>query len=135
MPDFAYETDIEVRFRDLDPLGHVNHAVHPSYCEQARIRYLDDVLGLTDDDLPMVIANLDVTYRRPITLEDDLWVAVSVTTLGESSFTMAYELRASDEVAATAETTQVVVDPETKRPASVPSVWREQLVEHEPALD
>ncbi len=135
MPAFAYEIDLEVRFRDLDPLGHVNHAVHASYCEQARIRYLRDVLGFTGDDVPMVVANLELDYRKPITFDDDLTVAVAVTTLGESSFTMAYELRADDETAATAETTQVVIDPETHRPTPVPTAWRERLVDHEPALD
>lgn len=134
MPEFAYEIDLDVRFRDLDPLGHVNHAVHASYCEQARIRYLQDVLGLTADDLPMVVANLELDYRKPITFDDDLTVAVSVTNLGESSFTMSYELR-TDEVAAIAETTQVVIDPESKRPTAVPTAWREQLLDHEPALD
>ncbi|WP_224449615.1 acyl-CoA thioesterase [Haloprofundus salilacus] len=135
MPEFAYEIDIEVRFRDLDPLGHVNHAVYASYCEQARIRYLREVLGLTVDDLPMVVANLELDYRKPIMFDDDdLTVAVSVTNLGESSFKMSYELR-TDEVAATAETTQVVIDSESKRPTAVPTAWREQLLDHEPALD
>ncbi|QCJ45635.1 thioesterase family protein [Haloprofundus sp. MHR1] len=134
MTDFAYEHDIEVRFRDLDPLGHVNHAVYASYCEQARIRYLREVLGLTADDLPMVVANLELNYRKPVTFDDDLTAAVAVTSLGESSFTMTYELRAAD-VVATAETTQVVVDRETKRPTAVPTEWRERLREYEPSLE
>ncbi|WP_224268918.1 acyl-CoA thioesterase [Haloprofundus salinisoli] len=134
MPDFAYELDIEVRFRDLDPLGHVNNAVYASYCEQARIRYLREVLDLTSDDVTMVVANLELNYRKPVTFDDDLTVAVSVTALGESSFTMTYELRAED-VVATAETTQVVIDRETKRPTAVPTEWRERLYEYDPRLE
>ena len=34
---FCYTT--EVRFRDLDALGHVNNAVYLTYLEQARIRW------------------------------------------------------------------------------------------------
>ncbi|KTG11204.1 thioesterase [Haloprofundus marisrubri] len=134
MTTLAHETDIEVRFRDLDPLGHVNHAVYASYCEQARIRYLRDVLDLTADDLPMVVANLELNYRKPVTFDEELTVGVSVASVGDSSFTMEYELR-TDDVVATAETTQVVVDRETKRPTSVPSEWRERFHEYEPALD
>ena len=42
--DFRHRTRVEVRFRDIDAFGHVNNAVVASYVEQARIRYLLDVL-------------------------------------------------------------------------------------------
>jgi acyl-CoA thioester hydrolase len=41
---FRHRTTLQVRFRDIDAFGHVNNAVFFSYLEQARIRYLLDVL-------------------------------------------------------------------------------------------
>jgi len=40
----TYTTDIDVRFRDIDAMGHVNNAVYATYIEQARTEYFRDVL-------------------------------------------------------------------------------------------
>ncbi|WP_101297193.1 acyl-CoA thioesterase [Halegenticoccus soli] len=130
MSDYRYEASIQVRFGDLDLLGHVNNAVYVTYLEQARIDYFSDVLGLDLDDLGMVIARLEIDYRRSVTLEDELVVALRVSRLGGSSFDMEYELRAGEEVVATAETTQVTIDDSgSSRP--IPEPWRRQLAEYE----
>ncbi len=36
---------IQIRWRDLDALGHVNNAVFISYFEYARLAYIRDLLG------------------------------------------------------------------------------------------
>ncbi|MFP8953524.1 acyl-CoA thioesterase [Natrialbaceae archaeon A-arb3/5] len=127
----TFTVDVPVRFRDLDPLDHVHHSVHASYIESARLAYAAEVLGLEHDELPFVVANLEISYERPITLDDDLQVAVWITDLGETSCTIAYELLVDGETVATAETAMVYVDPETKRPTAVPDGLREQIRAHE----
>ncbi|ADD05976.1 thioesterase domain protein [Natrialba magadii ATCC 43099] len=126
-----FTTEVPVRFRDLDPLDHVNNAVHATYIETARTEYLEAVLDIPQDEVSFVIANLELTYKRPITIDDEPVVALEVTELGESSCTMAYEIRTGDEVATTAETTMVQIDPETGRPAPIPDAIREQVREFE----
>lgn len=116
MSEFNHEVDITVRYRDLDPWGHVNNAVYVTYLEHARVDYLDAVLDVALEDIDIVVANLEIDYERSITIDDDVTVAMGVSNLGTSSYTMEYEVRVGDEVAATAETTQVVMDPETGRP-------------------
>jgi acyl-CoA thioester hydrolase len=64
MDEFGYTTDIEVRYRDLDTMGHVNNAVYATYLEQARMDYFRDLLGLTMDDVQGVIAHLEIDYHR-----------------------------------------------------------------------
>ena len=123
--------DVDVRYRDLDTMNHVNNAVYASYFEEARTAYADAVFGLDLEDLNFVIAHLEIDFGRPLTIEDDPTVAVEVTDLGDSSATMAYDLRADGESVATGETTLVFVDPETKRPGPIPSEIRERIVEHE----
>ena len=123
--------DVEVRYRDLDTMNHVNNAVYASYFEQARVAYVDEVFDIDLDDLNFVIANLEIDFGRPLTIEDDPTVGVEVTDLGDSSATMAYDLRSDGDSVATGETTLVFVDPETKRPGPIPSAIRERIVEHE----
>ena len=66
-PTLTFETEIAVRYRDLDTYGHVNNAVYATYVEQARLAYLTTVLGAeTPRDLSIVIAELTVEFHAPI---------------------------------------------------------------------
>src|SRR5574337_1034741 len=38
-------TSIQVRYKDLDSLGHVNNANHLTYFELARIKFFDDIVN------------------------------------------------------------------------------------------
>lgn len=125
--DEDFTVDIPVRFRDLDPMGHVNNAVYASYLEQARAAYFEVTLGERLDVVDTVLASMTIEYRRSIGFEDDVSITLSVVNVGTSSITMEYEIRADDEVAATAETVQVVIDREEETSRPVPDEWREKI--------
>jgi acyl-CoA thioester hydrolase len=127
---FSFTTDIPVRYRDLDPEGHVNHAVYVSFLELTRVQYLREVIGAGIDDLDAVVAHLEIDYERPITIEETVTVALRVIDLGRSSVTMGYEIRADGEVSATAETVMVRVDDDGDATA-MPEAWRETIREYE----
>ena len=62
---FPYRISIEVPFRDLDAMGHVNNAVYFSYLETARIKFLVDLLAVTSlHDLPVIMAEATCTLKR-----------------------------------------------------------------------
>lgn len=126
-----FTVSVPVRYRDLDPLNHVNHAVYASYLEIGRTDYLEAVVGMAAENISFVLANLEIDYERPIRKGDEPEVALRVTRLGRSSCTMAYEIRVDDAVAATAETTMVNIDPERERPAPLPADVREAIEAYE----
>jgi acyl-CoA thioester hydrolase len=128
--DNPFTIPMMVRFCDLDAMGHVNNAVYATYLEQARTEYYRQVIGTPLDEVPTVLAHLELDYRQPINLADDVTVAMRVTSLGESSLVMDYELRTDSNVAATAETIQVVIDFETERSVPIPNEWRERIDRH-----
>ncbi|UPV74720.1 acyl-CoA thioesterase [Halorussus limi] len=127
MSDYSFTHDVEVRYHDLDPMGHVNNAVYASYFEQARIAYFEEVLDVPVDEIESVLANLEIDFRRPVEMDHDVTVALRVPELGETSIPMEYEVRADGAVAATGETVQVAVDGETKSSRPIPDSWREQI--------
>jgi len=117
----------EVRFRDLDVMGHVNNAVYATYLEEARAAMYSSVLGMTLAEADTVLAHLSIDFVRPITLGTPFEVHLWTGTLGTSSIPMEYELRVAGDVMATAETVQVVIDRETGAARPIPSQWRTQL--------
>lgn len=107
----AFTTEIDVRFRDIDAMGHVNNAVYATYTEQARTDYFREVTDRGLDGIPSVLATLSIDFRAPVTLEEgSVTVSLDVPELGRSSIPMAYEIRTEKGVAAEAETVQVIVD-------------------------
>ena len=124
-----FETTIDVRYRDIDAMGHVNNAVYASYLEQARIDYFRDLLGVDLSAVGAVLATLSIDYEKPLELADgEVTVSLDVPEIGTSSLPMEYELvRPDGERVATAETVQVAFDKEEQAPTAIPAEWREAI--------
>jgi len=131
MSEFNYEVEMPVRFRDLDPMGHVNNAAYATYLEQARIEYVENVVEKPLLETGAVVASLELNFEHPIEYDDTVTVAVGVDELGTSSIPVTYEIRANGEVAATAETTMVLYDHEAGEPHPIPDDWRDPIKAHE----
>ena len=121
--DLHYESTVRVRYTDLDTFGHVNNAVYVTLCEEARVDYFADVLGLGVHDISFVVVHTELDYRKAIPDVGDATVAVGITDFGRTSFTMEYALRYDGETVATAETVQVTVDTDGE-PVEVPAEWK-----------
>lgn len=131
MTDDVYAVDVAVRYQDVDALGHVNNAIYATYLEEARVQYLPDVLGDTGAT-EAVLANLEIDYYRPVTLEDEfVTVEIAVVDVGTKSVTFEYEVYAGGELAAEASTVQVAYDGEAKESVEIPEEWRQTLREFE----
>lgn len=126
-----FSTHIQVRFRDIDAMGHVNNAVYATYVEQARAEYFEEVLEDGLDAVSTVLASLELSYERPIHLGQSVTITIAISELGRSSLPMKYEIFADGERAATAESTQVFLDPETDDPRPIPDRFRDRIVEFE----
>jgi len=125
--DYPFTIPVPVRFRDLDPLGHVNNAVHASYIEEARVAYFKQLLDVDLDTVGTVVASLSVDYRQPIELGDELVVEITVPAIGTTSLTTEYELRVEEVVVAEATVVQVLYDYETSEPTAIPDEWRAKI--------
>jgi len=129
MIDYPYTTTISVRWRDIDAFRHVNNAAIVSYLEIARTEMWHDLFTGTDAmDIPFVIAKLEVDYKRPIKLYDQVLIGLRAADVGRSSFAFEYLIEVEDCTAAIARTLQVCVRHETGRPVRVPETVRRTLI-------
>lgn len=134
MSKFTYESEMAVRFRDIDAYEQVHNAVFLVYVEEGRVRYFRDVLGEDFTELNGAIVHQDIEYSSSITLEDRVIVRYRVARLGETSLTMEFEVRTTgeggDNLAAEGSVTQVVLNEEDE-PHSIPDAWRKAIQEFE----
>ena len=122
-------THIEpVRFRDVDAMGHVNNAVFLTYLEQARIAFFEQQgLSVGLDDLNLVVARVEIDFRAPVRLGQEIEVAVRATRFGTKSFDVEYELTVDGEIVAEAKSVLVAYDYGRGKPVAIPAEWREKL--------
>lgn len=134
---FRFSITVEVRWRDLDPMGHVNNAVYFTYLEQARFQYLRELELVPSDPsaVGFILAEASCQFHSPLQLGERVTIHTRVSQLRNSSFIFEYRAEAGDgRLVATARTVQVCYDYQAQRPIPVPDAWRGAVTAYEPGL-
>ncbi|MCH2224935.1 MAG: acyl-CoA thioesterase [Crocinitomicaceae bacterium] len=121
--------EIQVRFSDLDVLGHVNNCVYLSYFETARVHYFGELLGYDWDwvkDGVLLVKN-QVEYHKPVLLSHCPKITVSLTNMGRKSFQLTYALMVGKTLHASGSSTLVAFDSQIRETVSIPKRMREAL--------
>ena len=121
-------TPIELRWRDLDALNHVNNASFLTYFEEARLRWFATLAGpwSTSGHSP-VLAAVQINYRRQLSWPRNVAVELSCERIGTTSLSLAHRLvdaASGDGVFADGTSVLVWVDPETGKPVALPEAVR-----------
>ena len=119
---------LDVRFRDCDPMGHVNNAVYLTYLEQARLAQWRSLWGFgSTPNVPgVILARAEVDYKLPAKFGDVLDVRIGLVELGRTSFTYEYEIvDAAGRTVVTARSVQVMYDYAEARPVPIPENIRQ----------
>ncbi len=130
MPDFPVKARIDVRWRDIDALGHVNNAVYFTYFEIARTRYYEAAFGARSlDDIDFLVASIRCDYLSPVVFGETLEVGIRIPWVGRTSYGFAYEARVLEDgrVAARAESVQVRIDFRTNQKLPITPEWIEKV--------
>jgi acyl-CoA thioester hydrolase len=129
LAEFPFVHWLDVRFRDLDTLGHVNNAVYATYLESARLAFYQHLTGLALEDLNIILAELTISYKAPAFFNDRLAVGIRVSSFGTKSFALEYMIaRASDDaLIATGRSVLVTYDYAQGRTVPVPDDFRRRV--------
>jgi acyl-CoA thioester hydrolase len=121
----AHRTGIQMRYGDIDAMGHLNNAVYVQYLETSRVLLMRE-LGVRDEDDHSVIARLELDYRREVRWGQRVEVENLIERVGRSSWTVVSRLTADGVPCAYARTVQVRVDA-AHRPEALPERVRTAL--------
>jgi acyl-CoA thioester hydrolase len=102
-----------VRWNDLDAFGHVNNGKYLTYAESARIDWGQQQFAEQGNSVlvQMTVARSEVDYLLPITeFETYFDVNLWVEKIGNSSFTVGYEITKDGVTYAKMRTVQVMID-------------------------
>lgn len=126
----AHTTSFRVRFGELDPYRHVNHAVYIGWLEAGRVEALEDAgLGLDvlqDQGIQIVITHVDVKFRGAAVAGDLVTIETEVEQVRRASSVWRQRVLRGDDVLITATVTAGVCDDHGK-PMRPPEGLLEQL--------
>ena len=125
-----YIVPIDIRFADLDALGHVNSTKVFQFAEHARVNWLLEVAGAESSQrLPIIVASAHSEYKVPIPKTARLEVAMRVGRIGTKSWEFEYDLRdlKAGVLYATVKTVQVAYDYAKGESVAVDAAMRAKL--------
>ena len=128
---------IQIRFADTDMLGHVNNANYLTYMELARMSYFGEVVNDAVDwsKEGVILAKATIDYRRPVYLEDPLFVYLSIDHISSKSFNFFYrfmvEKQGEEILCAEGSTIMVCFDYQENKSIVMPALWKERILAYE----
>jgi acyl-CoA thioester hydrolase len=137
MTHFKHKTPIQVRFKDIDALGHVNNANHLSYLELARVNYFNAAVGqnINWSEQGIILAKAVIDYKMPIMLNDKVSVYTRCSRTGTKSFDLEYlvvkEENGKETALATATTVMVCFNYQSGATMQLPEEWKSKMLAYE----
>lgn len=128
---------VPVRFRDMDAMGHVNHAVYFSYMEYARQEFWFQLMADRGvRAFNFIVLKAECLYRSPAEIGETVVVRSGITRMGGSSFTWEYRLtdHATGREIALASTELVMYDYDSGKPTRIPQELRDRLESFQASL-
>jgi acyl-CoA thioester hydrolase len=133
-PRYHFPVPIQVRFNDVDIMGHVSNTVYQNYYDNGKTVYFDRILPDLDYVTNGVVgASIKIDYLKPIFMRDEITVVTRVAVLGTKSFTMEHRLvhSSTGEILSTCTAVLVCYDIRKKASQPIPAHWRNAIIAHE----
>ena len=124
---FRHCLPVQMRFSDIDMLGHLNNNVYLIFMDLAKIEYFGAINGkpVTANELCMVVANINCDFVAPSFLGNALEVWTQVTHIGEKSVKLEQRIvdRNTGETKCIGRTIMAGFDPATLLSAPIAPRW------------
>jgi len=136
--EFNFKMDLQIRWGDLDPLGHVNNAIFVTYFEIGRSLYMLAASSKWDWFLHMfLIGDINVKFLKELKITDpkpEIWVRTSK--IGIKSFVLEYAITTTSEdekikIHSVGSTTQILFDTKTRQTIEIQDWLRKDLKKYD----
>lgn len=131
LSEFKHRVPLQIRFNDIDILGHLNNTVYFSFFDTGKAYYFKDILGdrMNFRKVETVIANVDCAYVAPIYFGEEIEVLTRCSMIHDKSFKLQQVIvkTGTYEIKAAAETVMVSFDAATQHACPMPGHYREAL--------
>jgi tol-pal system-associated acyl-CoA thioesterase len=117
---------VRVYYEDTDAGGVVYHSQYLNFMERARTEWLRG-LGFAqaalrqDEQVLFVVHSMQLQYKKPAKLDDDLKVVSQLTEMGRGSFSCRQQVMRDDEILLEAQVKVACVNSDSFKPTGIPA--------------
>lgn len=133
--DFRHRTDLQIRFNDIDILGHLNNTVYFSFYDTGKAYYLEAVNHgrMNWQRVESVIANVDCAFIAPCFFGEPIEILTRCEHLGDKSLTLLQMIINKDtaQVKSICRTVMVAYNPDTGQSTMLSPSLRQCISEYE----
>ena len=140
MQNFKHKTPVQIRFKDVDMMGHVNNANFLTYVEDARLKYFEDVTGKDSDwshQKGLILGRIEINYKLPMHYKDIISVYSKCSRIGNKSFDLSWiiaresKLNEENEILAYGVAVLVCYNYEQKKSMEISHERKQQIEKYE----
>ncbi len=129
-------TDIQIRFSDIDGVGHVNNASILEYYDLGLSNYfktVDIINGAALSGDIVVKVNINMNFIDSIVINDNIEVTTAVSKIGNRSITLYQEIveKGSGVVKSNCTTVMAGLNKESMKGAEISEEWKLKIKNHE----
>ena len=132
---FKTSLPIQIRFGDIDALGHINNNIYFSYFDLGKTSYFDTIkpTAVNWTDGLIVVAHIDVDFLSPIYYKEKIVVDSKIVSLGEKSGVFLQQIRnaKNGDIKCRCKSVFVTYNANTQSSMLVPEDWRKVITEYE----
>lgn len=132
---FHHRIPVQIRFNDIDMLGHLNNGTYLSFMDLGKASYFNDVLpgGVDWKHINVVVANINCDFYAPTYFHESIEVLTAVVSISEKSFKIEQRIINSKtgEVKCIGHTVMAGFDLATKQSAPIDAHWVDALTAFE----
>lgn len=129
--EFKAQLPIQIRFNDIDALGHINNNIYLSYFDLGKVDYFDKMRGssVSWTEGSIVLARLEMDFLVPTFYREKVAVESKIIRVGNKSGNFIQRLvnTKTGEVKSICKSVFVFIDSESQKPDNIPYVWREAI--------
>lgn len=105
METFTHKLPLQLRFNDIDMMGHINNAVIMEFFDYGKMKYFDAAkIYVEKEETTIVIVHYEVDFLGQITRNDNPEVCTKVTRFGNKSLEVLQHIICGNQIKATCKT-------------------------------
>jgi acyl-CoA thioester hydrolase len=135
---YHHSSGIQIRFNDVDMLGHVTNSAYPQYFDLGRMAYINEVFGeqISWDRQGLILVSISIDFMNSIKLYDKVKVRTKVVRIGNKSLEMVQDIynETTNLVAAKSKAIMVGYNGVDEVSIPIPELWRQKIADFEKAL-
>lgn len=128
----AFKTDLDIRYRDTDSMGHVSSPVYYEYMQTAYLEYMHEILEIPKSEkLPHIMVKTSCEYVAQAKYGDKVVVLSRVSRFGGKSFEMEHVMHVGDAQGtciAKGNSVHVMYDYDKQATQPVPEAFRDTVL-------